>query len=267
MHNNQTEKLELFLGRNSCYAIWRHRPESVQSIYMLQSDYAESPSGVRLVAEAEARKIKVHFLIGNAEELGHIFELQPSEKESLRWQVVAMLAPQYKPISFDSWLPQLKSSHSATSLIPFLDGVSLPMNIAKFTRSCAHFGVTAILSGEDHLPELDSHFGRLSCGAIEEVQMITYTNVSPTLQALKQCDYEIVTLSPHADASLYEFTFSPKTVFILGDERNGASEESFSAADVKLSLPNRSQTVDSLNVSTMGAILLFEFYRQQYRHE
>ncbi len=61
--------------------------------------------------------------------------------------------------------------------------------------------------------------------------------------------------------SLYETVFPNKTMLVLGNEANGASEKVISACEkhIKIPMPGGAE---SLNVAAAGAIMMYEYFRQ-----
>lgn len=71
----------------------------------------------------------------------------------------------------------------------------------------------------------------------------------------------IVLLTTRASQSVYDFTFAPDDVLLLGKESAGVPQDVAALADARLRLPIRPE-VRSLNLATAAALVLGEALRQ-----
>ena len=81
------------------------------------------------------------------------------------------------------------------------------------------------------------------------------------LDASKKAGFTTYATSSHKGVSLYEAPLAPRSVIMLGAERDGLSAKLMEGADALLMIPGSGQ-VESLNVASSAAVLLAEHWRQ-----
>ena len=126
-------------------------------------------------------------------------------------------------------------------LIVIADNVSDPHNLGAIIR-CAE-GAKA------------------SAGAVEHLAAVKCTNITDTIKKLKE--YGLWIIAAEADGQDYtKIDFNVPCAIVLGSEEHGVSELVRKNCDFVASLPMRGQ-VNSLNVSTASAVLLYEAIKQR----
>lgn len=145
-------------------------------------------------------------------------------------------------------------------LILALDQVSNPHNVGTLLRTAAHFGVRAVLIG-GKMRRLSSAAYRTAEGAAEYVDVIFEDDLGTMLDACKKAGFAVCATSSHKGVSLYEGALAPRSVIMLGAERDGLSAKLMQDADALLMIPGTAQ-VESLNVASSAAVLLAEHWRQ-----
>jgi len=86
--------------------------------------------------------------------------------------------------------------------------------------------------------------------------LISCDALAPALQALKTEGYAIATLEASATQSLFSYQAPARTVFVLGGETSGVSDDVHQLADQRLAIP-MSNEVESLNVAVTAALVAF----------
>ncbi len=87
--------------------------------------------------------------------------------------------------------------------------------------------------------------------------------LSDWLQDQRQSGYSLVALQVNAEAMpLAQFQFSRQTVLVLGQELTGIPDAIAQQCDHCLTIPQFGK-VESLNVQVAGAIVTYEYLRQQ----
>ena len=117
-------------GLNAVDAVFRHRPQAIRKVYLLQSRiHALKPLlawcvqqrvGYRVVEEADLDR-----LAASSHHEGVVADVLKAE-----------------PLSLDAWLEALATG--APALAIWLDGVGNPHNFGAFLRSAAHFGAAVL---------------------------------------------------------------------------------------------------------------------------
>jgi len=157
-------------------------------------------------------------------------------------------------------LPELSQNDSA--LVVILDQATDPQNIGAVLRSAAAFGAQAVLIPERNAPETTASLAKAACGALERIPFIRITNLSRSLEQLKDEGFWSVGLDGYADTLLSKIDMKGKTVLVMGSEGTGLRRLTKEKCDFLAKIPI-SQTVESLNLSNATAISLYEIARQK----
>lgn len=149
-----------------------------------------------------------------------------------------------------------KSLQTSFSTLVILDKIYDPQNLGAILRSCAAFGVDALIVPKSNSASETPAVAKASCGAIEVVPIITVGNIVESIKLLKQKDYWVVGMDMSGDKSFNKATQFKKLVIIFGNEGEGLRKLTKSNCDFLVSIPI-SDKVESLNISNSVAISLF----------
>lgn len=157
-------------------------------------------------------------------------------------------------LSLETFLTKVKDQ--TTSLVLMLDSIEDPMNFGAIIRSAESLGVDALIYKKDGQCQITPAVIKTSQGAISNINMIKVTNLSDSINKLKNAGYWIYAscLDPQAH-KLDDIKFSGKVVIIVGNENKGISSLVLKNADFKVYIDSPGKT-QSLNVSAATAILL-----------
>ena len=152
-------------------------------------------------------------------------------------------------------LHRTQDKKDATILI--LDGITDPHNLGAIIRTADCFGVDAIILPQNNSANINNAVvAKTSSGAIQHVPIITVTNLSRTIQTLKQHDFWIFGTSLTTDSiSLTDFTHKGKTVWVMGNEGTGLRRLVTENCDYLVTIPMYGNT-QSLNVSVATGVIL-----------
>ena len=145
-----------------------------------------------------------------------------------------------------------------------LDGVEGPQNLGAVARVAESAGVLGMILTQRRAPALTPSVARASAGAIEWLPVARVSNLGRALAALQSRDYWILAAAPDAEGSLYEMKdriLTGNLVVVLGAEGKGLRPSILARADHRVGIPMRGR-VDSLNVATAGAVLLYDLLRR-----
>lgn len=151
------------------------------------------------------------------------------------------------------------------SILIALDGVEDPQNVGSLARVADAAGVAGIVLTDRRSPPLSPALSRASAGAIEWQRVARVTNLSRALRELKGAGFWVVAADPTAERTVFEFPdrlLSGDLVVVLGAEGKGLRPGILAEVDHGARLPMLGQ-VQSLNVATAGAILLYEIVRRR----
>lgn len=155
----------------------------------------------------------------------------------------------------------LQNDLSLNQVVLFLDQVNDPHNVGAIMRSCAIFGVKAIVLPHDNSPQESGVLAKSASGALELIPIIKVVNISQSLKQLKQWGFWCYGLDEKGEKMLHQKKMSGKIALILGAEGGGMRQLTKANCDEIFKLPASSQFT-TLNVSNATAIVLYEIYRQ-----
>ena len=145
-------------------------------------------------------------------------------------------------------------------MVVLLDQVTDPHNVGAIMRSCAAFGVTALIATARHSPEASSVLLKSASGAYEHVPFSKVTNLARAMEELRGYGFLLVGLDSEADADIGGVALSRPLAIVLGAEGKGLRQLTRQTCDVvvKLDIPGE---IKSLNVSNAAAIALYALHR------
>lgn len=241
--------------------------EVVYGIHALQSllDRGEAPRELWLQAGVEKR---LEELAVKAEQLGARLVKQPRETLDQMTQgaahqgVVAFCKPLVAEGEESLWLKLRAWSAPTPPLLLVLDGVTDVHNFGACLRSADAAGVHGVIVAKDKAAPLNATVRKVACGAAEVVPVYQVTNLTRTLEKLKQEGVWIAGTAGEAATSLYEVDFTGPMALVMGAEGKGMRRLTRETCDHLVKLPMAGQ-VSSLNVSVATGICLFEAVRQR----
>ncbi len=146
-------------------------------------------------------------------------------------------------------------------LIIIADGVEDPQNLGALLRVAECAGAHGVIIPKRRAVGLTEAVGRASAGAVEYVPVAKVTNLAQTVDELKEKGLWIFAAeaggSPH-----FETDMTRAAAIILGSEGFGVSRLLKDKSDYIISIPMYG-SINSLNVSTAGAVILCEAARQR----
>lgn len=163
-----------------------------------------------------------------------------------------------KSIAEISWQDLIKISHSKKIIA--LDHVTDIHNAAAIIRTCAFYGVGALIKEIKGSFSLSPGLIRTASGGIESVPLFTTNSLLTTLKNLKQQQIKIIGLSEEEkNTELPEGVRNKNShmCLVFGSEDKGLSHAVERELDVHLSIPPiAGSLIKSLNVSVATAVCL-----------
>jgi len=150
---------------------------------------------------------------------------------------------------------------SPSPLVVVLEALEKPGNLGAILRTADGAGADAVLVCEERTDLYNPNVLRASRGAVFTVPTVA-AEAGAIRAFLRERGLTIVATSPRADRPYFAADFTGPTALVFGSEHEGLGSEWLLVADVAVGLPMRGD-VDSLNVSTTAAILLYEVLRQR----
>lgn len=146
----------------------------------------------------------------------------------------------------------------------FLDDVSSSQNHSAILRSCDAVGVLGLYYAVRSDTAFKTH-PTITQGAEKWVRSrrIPYRNRIAFLEEKRKDGFALaVTYFDESAVSFRNFDFTRPTIIVVGNEKEGVSEEVAALADTKIVIPMMGMA-QSLNVSVATAVILYEAQRQR----
>ena len=157
---------------------------------------------------------------------------------------------------------ELNDVLGAAKLLVILDGVEDPHNLGAIIRTAHAAGATAVVVPERRSAPLTETVARAAAGALEYTPVVRITNVSQTLERLKENRFWIYGLDEGGTELYDRVEYATPTAIVLGGEGKGLHQAVQKHCDVLVRIP-MAGPVSSLNVSVAAGIVLFEWRRRQ----
>jgi tRNA G18 (ribose-2'-O)-methylase SpoU len=142
-------------------------------------------------------------------------------------------------------------------IIIVLDNLSPLFNIGKIFRSAEAFGVQEV-----HVIATEFFDPAPAKGSFKYVPAKFFVDFDESYHALIHQGFSLFTLDSSGGSSLYSLAMPRKSAFIFGNEKEGLSVNLEKFNQIKpVHIPQYGQ-VESLNVSNVAAIVMYEYVRQ-----
>lgn len=134
-----------------------------------------------------------------------------------------------------------------------LEDIQDPSNVGALLRSAAAFGFKKVYISNKTADIYNERVIRASQGSIFHLEIIR-TNIYQAIKKLKEDGYSVIVADINQES---EDTYNNKIVLVLGNEGAGISNEVKELANTFVTI--KTETVESLNVSVAGSILMYEW--------
>jgi len=165
---------------------------------------------------------------------------------------------EYEPIAL---MPEPPAAVAGAQLPLWLalDEVGDPMNLGALLRSAHFLGVAGVLVSEKNSAPLTPIVSKASSGASEIMRVHATRNLPKTLASAREQGWAVVGAALEDSVAPSELQLSQPTVLVLGSEGAGLRTLVRRACDQFVRIPGAGgdDSVDSLNVSVAGGILLY----------
>ena len=145
--------------------------------------------------------------------------------------------------------------------ILLLDGIEDPHNLGAILRSAHLAGAHGVIIPKNRAAGLNATVAKVSAGAVNYVPVARVTNLSRTMEELKQKGLWFVCADMDGEV-MYRQNLTGPIGLVIGSEGDGVSALVRKHCDFITRIPMSGQ-IDSLNASVAAGILAFEVVRQR----
>ena len=197
-----------------------------------------------------------------------IIDLCRAESVPLRFEAREMLDRVAKGVSHQGIVAfgavhtyvELDDVIEDASLLVILDGVEDPHNLGAIIRTADAAGANAVVVPDRRSAPLTETVDRAAAGALAHLPIARVTNVTQTLDRLKQKGFWIYGFDERGPELYDKVEYTSPAAIVLGGEGKGLHQNVQKHCDVLVRIP-MAGAVSSLNVSVAAGIVLFEWRR------
>ena len=174
-------------------------------------------------------------------------------------QGFALFCNELPPIALEDIIEHSEALENCNIL--FLDQVTDPQNIGAIIRSAVAFNCLALIVQDKNSPSETGSMAKASAGMIEHLPIVRVTNLARAIDELKDAGFWTIGMDGYAKTTVSELKKGGKNAIIMGSEGKGMRRLIEENCDITVKLP-MNPLVESLNVSTAAAIILYEMNKE-----
>jgi|LSQX01.1.fsa_nt_gb 23S rRNA (guanosine2251-2'-O)-methyltransferase len=175
-------------------------------------------------------------------------------------QGVVALVPEREYASLED-IFALAESRGEKPFIVILDHINDPHNLGAVIRSAECAGVHGVIIPKRNAATLNATASKAAAGADAHIPVCKVSNITFAVEELKQRGVWIYSAEA-GNTSIYDTDLTGPVAVVLGSEGEGVSRLVREKSDFIISIPMYGK-LNSLNVSSAAAIILFEAAKQR----
>ena len=181
--------------------------------------------------------------------------------ETHNHQGVIAVVPPYEYCDVDDIL-EYAESKKEDPIIFILDGIEDPHNLGSIIRTAECSGVHGIIIPKRRAACVNSTVNKVSAGAVQHMKIARVTNISDSIEKLKEARLWICGTDINTDTYYNEQDLTGPLGIVIGNEGSGISEKVKKNCDFLVKIPMKGK-VNSLNASVSAGIVIYEALRQR----
>jgi len=175
-------------------------------------------------------------------------------------QGIVAIASEINYVDVDDILA-IAAERGEVPLLILADGITDPHNLGAVIRCAEGAGAHGLVIPKRRAAGVTPAVSKSSAGAVEHLAIAKCSNIADTVRKLKEKGLWI--FAAEAEGTSYnKADFTLPCAIVLGSEENGVSDIVKRNCDFTISIPMLGK-VNSLNVSTASAVILYEAIRQR----
>ena len=176
-------------------------------------------------------------------------------------QGVAASVAAYDYSSFDDLFATAETLGEAPSFL-VLDEIADPHNLCSVLRTADAVGAHGVIIPKRRSVGLTATVAKTSAGAIEYIPVARATNLSRTIDELKERHVWVAGTDAEGTEDYRQLDGEMPIALVIGSEGKGISRIIKEKCDWTISLPMKGK-VTSLNASVAASLLMYEVYRKR----
>ncbi|NLY19917.1 MAG: 23S rRNA (guanosine(2251)-2'-O)-methyltransferase RlmB [Tissierellia bacterium] len=240
---------QYIIGRNPVIELLKSDTE-VDKIYLLKGN-----------VEGSIKKI-----IGMAKDKGIVVQEVDRQKldtmaDGEVHQGVVALATGYEYYSVEDIIQSAKDKNESPFVV-ILDSIEDTHNLGAIIRTAECAGVHGVIIPKRRAAMVNQTVFKTSAGAVQHMKIAKVTNISQTIDKLKELGLWIYGADMEGESLYYKSNLTGSIGLIVGGENKGIGPALLNKCDQIISIPMFGE-VNSLNASASAAILIYEIVRQR----
>lgn len=177
------------------------------------------------------------------------------------YQGVIAIVPPFEYVEIEDILNTAKERNEDPFVL-ILDGIEDPHNLGSIIRTAETAGVHGIIIPKRRAASVNSTVNKASAGAVEHMKIARVTNISDSIEELKQVGLWICGTDISAEKYYYNQDLTGPLGIVIGNEGKGISEKVKKNCDFNVKIPMKGK-VTSLNASVSTGIIIYEAVKQR----
>ncbi len=141
-----------------------------------------------------------------------------------------------------------------------------PGNLGTIIRTSEAVGASGVAITPKTVDPYNSKTVRASMGSILRLPIVHLTDSAEFIKKCKQLGFQTVATALTGKQTHFDVDLRKPTVVIFGREGSGLSADILEHVDVQVRIP-MAKAIDSLNVATSAAVILYEAMRQRMQQD
>ena len=239
------EREDIIIGRNAVIEALKNDSRTIETLYISNNKLEGSINTI--VGMAKEKKIIIKEV--DKRKLDGMCDGESHQG------VIAKVTPfKYSEVSD---ILDLAKERGESPFIVILDEVEDPHNLGSIARTAELFGVHGIIIPKRRSASVTATVYKSSVGAIEHVKGAKVTNLTATIDSLKEQGIWVYGADIRAEEYSYEVDYSGPCALIIGNEGRGISKLTVQKCDKLIKIPMVGK-INSLNASVAGGIMMYE---------
>lgn len=179
------------------------------------------------------------------------------------YQGVIAIVPPFEYVEVEDILAYANEKQEPPFVL-ILDGIEDPHNLGSIIRTAETAGVHGIIIPKRRAAAVNSTVGKVSAGAVQYMKIARVTNITDSIEKLKENGLWICGTDISTDTYYYNQELTGPLGIVIGNEGAGMSDRVKKSCDFLVKIPMKGK-VTSLNASVSAGIVIYEAMKQRMK--
>jgi len=232
--------------------------------------------GLKMVEEALRDDLGVRMVVATPALVRHhgkgVLKLAESRQKQILWisdRLMDSLAESKTPQPVMAVVEMKKHSEDGllahdAGLIVVCHQLQDPGNLGTIIRTAEAAGASGIVIVSPSVDPYNPKAIRASMGSVLRLSITTVSDLPAFILSARKRSFQTVATVLTGKTLHYDIDFRKPTIMVLGQEGSGLPSELMGVIDHQVRIP-MAETIESLNVATAAAVMLYEAVRQRMK--